>query len=263
VADNSPSRDRVLAAAEEWVWVPPDAVDVVTDDYRVTRYPDWTSVQWSRTGRHLADVVDEVLDRARAAGHPVVRWWVKGTTEPPDTGATLESLGFELVETVDVLALDLAAGEVGARLAVPDDVSVVVADDEDRLRTAGEIRARTVGPPAPTPAQLAHALSLAREARRTGRWSEREWLVHVDDEPVGQAGGTLVGDVVRLWGGGVLPAARGRGAYRALLAARCREAQAAGAQLALVKGRVDTSAPILLRAGFTKYGQERRFQRAV
>ena len=27
-------RERVLKAAADWVWVPPDAVDIVTDDYR-------------------------------------------------------------------------------------------------------------------------------------------------------------------------------------------------------------------------------------
>ncbi len=48
-----------------------------------------------------------------------------------------------------------------------------------------------------------------------------------------------------------------RGAYRAVLAERLRLARAHGAALALTKGRVETSCPILLRAGFTDYGEER------
>jgi GNAT superfamily N-acetyltransferase len=63
----------------------------------------------------------------------------------------------------------------------------------------------------------------------------------------------------RLWGGGVVPEARGRGAYRAVLDARLRYAVDHGATLALVKGRVETSGPILRRAGFAAYGQERAY----
>ncbi len=44
---------------------------------------------------------------------------------------------------------------------------------------------------------------------------------------------------------------------RAVLAERLRLARDHGATLALVKGRVLTSGPILLRAGFADYGEER------
>jgi GNAT superfamily N-acetyltransferase len=62
--------------------------------------------------------------------------------------------------------------------------------------------------------------------------------------------------VARLWGGAVLEAARGQGVYRALLAARLKYGVAHGATMGLVKGRVDTSGPILREAGFAAYGQE-------
>jgi hypothetical protein len=44
--------------------------------------------------------------------------------------------------------------------------------------------------------------------------------------------------------------------YRAVLGKRLSYAVAHGATMALVKGRIDTSGPILRRAGFTAYGQE-------
>ena len=72
-------------------------------------------------------------------------------------------------------------------------------------------------------------------------------------------GYTLVGEVARLWGAGTRPAFRGRGAYRSLLAARMKLAREHGATLALVKGRVETSGPILRRAGFSSYGEERSY----
>ncbi|WP_344818194.1 hypothetical protein [Microbacterium soli] len=64
---------------------------------------------------------------------------------------------------------------------------------------------------------------------------------------------------VRLWGAATLPGSRGRGAYRAVLAERLRIGAEPGATTALVKGRVSTSAPILARAGFTHYGDERSY----
>ena len=79
----------------------------------------------------------------------------------------------------------------------------------------------------------------------------------IDAAAFGTAGHALAGDAIRLWGGAVVREARHTGVYRALLDVRLRAGVAAGCRLALVKGRVDTSAPILGRAGFTAYGEER------
>jgi hypothetical protein len=54
----------------------------------------------------------------------------------------------------------------------------------------------------------------------------------------------------------VVPAARGQGVYRAVLDARLSYAVTHGATIALVKGNVATSGPILRKAGFTSFGQE-------
>ena len=82
-------------------------------------------------------------------------------------------------------------------------------------------------------------------------------LARVDGEPASSGGCTLDGEVAKLWGAVTLPEFRRRGGYRAVLAERLRLARDHGATLALVKGRVETSAPILARAGFTDYGEER------
>ena len=79
-------------------------------------------------------------------------------------------------------------------------------------------------------------------------------------EPVGGAGLSLVEGVARLWGAGVLAVHRHRGVYRALLEARLRWGADRGARMALVKGRVESSAPVLTRAGFTTYGEERSYR---
>ena len=72
----------------------------------------------------------------------------------------------------------------------------------------------------------------------------------------------VAGETIRLWGGAVVPSARHTGAYRALLDRRLRAGVEAGCTMALVKGRVDTSAPVLLRAGFRPYGEVRAYRLA-
>ena len=79
----------------------------------------------------------------------------------------------------------------------------------------------------------------------------------IGSEPASAGGCTLRGEVAQLWGAVTLREYRRRGGYRAVLAERLRLAREHGAALALVKGRVETSRPILLRAGFADYGQER------
>lgn len=59
-----------------------------------------------------------------------------------------------------------------------------------------------------------------------------------------------------MFGAGVVPAFRGRGAYRALLAARLHDARGRGATLALVHARSGTSGPILRKIGFAQVGQQ-------
>ncbi|KJQ53794.1 GNAT family N-acetyltransferase [Microbacterium sp. SA39] len=84
-------------------------------------------------------------------------------------------------------------------------------------------------------------------------------LGRLDGRPVGTGGCTIVDGFVRLWGAATLPEARGRGAYRAVLAERLRAGVELGATTALVKGRVSTSAPILARVGFRHHGDERAY----
>jgi GNAT superfamily N-acetyltransferase len=74
--------------------------------------------------------------------------------------------------------------------------------------------------------------------------------------PSGSGGIVMADGVARLWGGVVVPSARGQGIYRALLHARLSYAVTHGATMALVKGNIDTSGPILRRAGFAVYGRE-------
>jgi hypothetical protein len=229
----------------------------VEDEYRLTFHPDRTIVQWSATDRPLPELIAEVRNRVRDAGRPVLRWWVNDRTAPADTAEVLQQHGFELIETVEVLAVELIdPDQLTAALQVPEDVIARPANDAESIYLAGQIGSKVFNEAPPTPAQLAEDNEhLAQESPPT-----RRYVAYLENQPVGSAGYTLVDDVLRLWGGGVLPEARGRGAYRALLAARCLDGIRRGATLALVKGRTETSAPVLRRAGFASYGIEKCYE---
>jgi GNAT superfamily N-acetyltransferase len=75
------------------------------------------------------------------------------------------------------------------------------------------------------------------------------FLAWVDGEPVAAAYASYTDLGVLLFGGATLPEARGRGAYRALVMARAREAERRGTPVVVTHaGRM--SRPILERLGF-------------
>ena len=88
----------------------------------------------------------------------------------------------------------------------------------------------------------------AHYERRKGGPS-MEWLASIDGEPVGHARAFPSPRGLLLDGAATLPSARGRGAYRALIAARWDEAVARGTPALVVQAQ-ETSRPILERCGF-------------
>lgn len=242
--------EAVRAAAARWIWIPVDATEVMRDDYRLTHYTDYSSVQWSSTDRPVADLLGEVLDHARAAGRPTLRWWVDARTRPRGTEATLSAFGMEMVERLEVLALPVTTD-----LPVPDDVTVVQATSRAEIELAGRIQAEVFEMSGATEAQvedLTRSVTLPESERLI-----RSYVAYVDGEPVASAGSTVDGDALRFWDGSVRSAYRGRGAYRALVAQRLRDARGTTARFALVKAVHTTSAPILKSLGFTPYGEQR------
>jgi len=275
--------EKVRAAAEAWVWVPPDAAQVLTSEYQLIAYPahfqDPTQVAWSSAVRPVDEVVDEVLAQARAWGRDLVYWWVRddapgpaqsGTSRGGTSGATasgasasqasteevLQLRGGKLAETVQILAYDLT--DSVPDMAVPDGPQAELVSDERTLRASHLVSAEVWDDHRErTPAAITEELAGLLEAQES--WSDFRVVVFLHGEPAAGGGCGIVGQVARLWGAGSRPAFRGLGAYRALLAARIALAREHGATLALVKGRVDTSGPILRRAGFTSYGEERSY----
>jgi hypothetical protein len=252
---------RVLAAAAAMEWCPDGAVEVRTDDYRLIRYPDWVvnptfpaaHVTWSRTTRPLDEVIHEVAVRVRGWALTGVAWWVSPVSQPPDTEDVLRAKGATVTDEAQVLARELTVG--GSDIEVPANVTTELVRDERTFRAASDITIQGWERPGQDEAEFARQLE--ETLSDLVRWSSFRVVAFVDGEPASTGGCTLVGSVAQLWGAVTIPALRGRGAYRAVLAERLHLASRHGADLALVKGRVTTSAPILLRSGFANYGEDR------
>jgi GNAT superfamily N-acetyltransferase len=250
--------DVVAAESRAWVWVPPNSVKVETDEYLLVRMPEWFAIPLELLRldpRRPADaVVDEMLGKARAFGQPFVNCWVKLHNDPTLDQVFLDRGGV-LDETLDVLALDLGDG-------LPDlgpigHVELRWALDIATMRDSMHVGAEVFGDAMPPEREIAEETDRALKDFEAGSGSV---VAYLDGVPVGSGGLSLVNGVARLWGGAVREDARGRGAYRAILDARLRRGAARGAHMALVTGRVQTSGPILRRAGFERYGEERSYR---
>jgi len=252
---------RVLEAAAAMEWRPDGATEIVTGDYRLIRYPGWAldpsfpaaQVTRSRAGRPADQVIDEVLGRVARWGQPGVAWWVSAATRPEDTEQVLRGRGGTRIDAVNILACDIGRGL--PELDVPAGIDVRLVDDGPLFRAAAMVTVRGWGRAEPSEADLAR--DLAEALRDLSGWASFRMLALIDGEPACTGGCTLRGELAHLWGAVTLRPFRHRGSYRAVLAERLRLARDHGAALAIVKGRSGTSAPILLRAGFSDYGEER------
>jgi GNAT superfamily N-acetyltransferase len=247
--------ERVLAEAAEWVWVPEDAPTVDTGDFLLIAYPPHFSdltvaTRWA-SDRPADELIDDVLDAAHELGREVVTFFdLSDTTRPADLERRLMERGAERTETLAVLALDLAEGVPD--LDPPGDVELRPVATIDDLRASDQIDVEVFGGSLRADEALAASLDRVADGFRV--------LALRDGVPVGSAGHVVAGETLRLWGAAVLPPAQHTGVYRALLDHRLRAGVAASCRMALVKGRVDTSAPPLLRAGFQQYGEVRAYR---
>ena len=192
----------------------------------------------ARTVAHFRDDTDVSSFEWKSRGHDL----------PADLGERLVAHGLvaEPVETVmigeaallavDVPLDDTPAGPVVVRRIEPGADAV---DDLTRMLAAQEsVFGGGRGP------------SIASSMRELERGSSEFWIAEVGDRVV--CGGRLTPvegtEFAGIWGGSTLPEFRGRGIYRALVAARARSAIERGVRL-IHSDCSDMSRPILERAG--------------
>lgn len=248
----------VAEASAAWNWVPGDARVVETEEYLLVRFPDWfhSPLELLRLTpqRETAVVLDEVLEHSAGLDADRLSVWVK-LDAPADLDAVLDERGAEVEETLDVLAAPLTpATDLDALRAGAQGLQTRWVDDLVTMRDFETLSAEVFGGSVPDDARLERSLHEMREEADAGTGR----LVAYDDGRAASIGGlSVAGPAARMWGGATAPDLRGRGGYRAVLAERMRVGREHGCTMALVKGRVDTSAPILRRAGFEVHGRER------
>lgn len=243
------SADAVLRESAGWTstWIPADSAYAATEEFQF-------SVEGSEATLRVYTGSDgdpeAVLGRAMAAASDLGVTTVRLTIGPGLLGGVtadhIARFAPETVEVYDILAIELD-DHPWTRMPVADDVEVREirsADDAARFDAAAEM----VWGAAP------HDGASAQAADRTTE--PGSFVAIVDGRSVASGGFSLAGPVARLWGGGVVAAARGRGVYRALVASRLEVAASRGATLAIVHAQ-PTSSPTLQRIGFGKYGERR------
>ena len=198
--------------------------------------PHWNVAQRFRLQAHeIEEVRAEIHGLLRERGRTGCTWEVGSHATPEGLVDRLLALGL-VDDDPTALAIGMVLTEAPAQ--GPVDVEVRRAEsDEDQL-AADQIAAVAFGGPVPT------------EARpRENDPNNVVYLAYVDGKPVARASGAFGEHGVSLFGGSTLPEARGRGAYRALVAARWEDAVARGTPI-LVTQAGPMSRPILAQLGF-------------
>jgi hypothetical protein len=254
------SAGKVVAASNAWTWIPDNATTESTPEYLLVRFPDYFDqplellrfTPAEASGTALATTVDTVLERARQFGLPDLYWWVR-LDSPPEVSDLLAARGATVDETLDVLAVDLRQG--APELLPPvKEVALRWATEVATHRDGTQVGVTVFGGSMPPEERLAEETRRDSAAVKAGDGGMV--VAYVDGAPVGSGGIAMADGVARLWGGAVLETARGQGVYRAILAARLSYGAAHAATMGLVKGRIDTSGPILRQAGFAAFGRE-------
>jgi len=198
--------------------------------------PGWNVAQRFRLGDGEVDAVrEEIHAILRERGRTACTWEVGSHATPADLVDQLLARGL-----VDDEPTPLAVGMVLTEppADAPADVEVRRAESGDERLAAARIAAIAFGGPEPT-----------EPPPPSDDPNNVVYLAFADGEPVARGSASFGERGVTLFGGSTLPEARGRGAYRALVAARWEDAVARGTPM-LVTQASPMSRPILGRLGF-------------
>ena len=193
---------------------------------------------------------DELIRQEISRAHDlkITLEWKAFSFDPPSLVPRLKSAGFSVGESEAMVVYDLTDGlgpfQESNRSHVHRVVNTELLQDFQTVCTAafGRDCSETV-------AQLARAI----ETGRTGHDAYIAYAVGVPAS-VGRLYTNPKSAFAGLYGGGTSPSYRGQGLYRAVIAARARDALKAGARY-LVVDALPTSMPILLRLGFVRVAE--------
>jgi GNAT superfamily N-acetyltransferase len=257
----------LIEFANGWRQPPAPGFEIIeTPRYCVVLQPDFpiagpNSASWVRCrGEEADEVIDEVTALFGKRGLPFM-WVLDPDTVPANFPELLAARGVRPDPHAPESAVMVLS--IAAHVDVPRVVGMELRDglaDLETFRAVDAVNAEAFDSRV-VPDDLAYKAQLERRRHnQLAAGNRRVILATIDGEAAGSAGLSLYApDGAIINGGAVRSKFRGRGIYRAMVAARLEMARQAGvAGLSVWGGPM--SAPILARLGFEKVGY-RRFYR--
>jgi GNAT superfamily N-acetyltransferase len=228
-----------------WKRVEGTHVSVCFHTYPIAQVVEPTNV----VSADVDDAVAEARELVRSEGKDRLVWWVEPAyewlgPELEQRGLRYEDTpGFEKVENAMAL-VEPPSGEM------PDGVATGVVETIDELAASDRVtvEAFSMGPDAS--AELDRDRVKRYAEYKTAGNSSRQFIASLDGEVVGTAAAVLGKYGVNLFAAGVLPHARRRGVYRAMIRARWDLAVKRGTPALTVQAG-QMSRPVLESAGFS------------
>jgi GNAT superfamily N-acetyltransferase len=203
-------------------------------------------ITWSELTGESADAVIATQVRYFTARGTPVEWKLYDYDQPADLAQRLLSAGFVAGDEEQVLVAGTAA--IDSDVKLPDGVRLDPVTDQAGVEAMMAVRDLAfAGHPSPGLGRR-----LASQLRESPELVQMVVAV-AGDEPVSAARVEYIPgtDFAGLWGGGTVPAWRGRGIFRALVAYRAGLAAAHGYRYLQVDA-LPASRPILQRLGFRR-----------
>jgi GNAT superfamily N-acetyltransferase len=240
------TRDQLAENTGMYLLPRPSYETVVTDDYTYIAGPNnaWVldigepNVEWARA-------------ESQRRGIPLVEWWVGWSVRP---SLADDLLGLGLVPDDEPVLTGMTSATAPPAAPHVEVRSLETAEEYlEAIAVDWEVW------------QVPDAERAKRRATEVDRFDEdhaagtaHHWAAYDDGRAVGFGRGIDMEDGVALMGGAVLPEARGRGVYRALVRARWDRAVARGTPLLVVQAG-PMSAPVLDGLGFQRHGDIQLF----
>ncbi|HEV2593272.1 MAG TPA: hypothetical protein VGU02_15425 [Gaiellaceae bacterium] len=223
----------------------PNTERIVHDRYVLWmgRMDTWNVAQrFAMRDDEIDEVIEEIRATLRERGRPSCAWEIGSHATPADLPEQLLARGFT-DDAHTPLAIGMALTEEPG--AAPDGVEVKIVETDEEYWESERIAQISFGEDVPAE-RKPYVPSAANPI----------YIALIDGQIVARASAAHGEHGVTLFGGATLPDARGRGAYRALVAARWRDAAERGTPLVVTQAG-EMSRPILARLGFHEVGTVR------
>jgi predicted GNAT family acetyltransferase len=190
-----------------------------------------------------ADVIARQTAEFRAM-HQLVEWKVYSHDQPVTLGGLLQGAGWVSSPPESLMLFDLS--EPVASSPLPPQAEIRRVRGREALSDVESVDQAAFG--------RVNEFLRQNVAERLDNPNLAQYVAYWEGVPVsaGRVETRSGGSFASLFGGGTIPAFRGRGLYRALVAERARFAREQGARYVLVGALDGTSRPILERVGFVR-----------